>query len=145
MEISNGTSRPFHLACLTAVFVLAFARASFPMPQGTNSSDIPVVKGGAGTCAADFVVSDAAGKGIYDAKVRLQIKYGFMGLHRLDLTVGTNYDGKARFEGLPERIKSPADFTVSHGDQSKDLPYDPYDHCQSMNAVVLAASSAPAK
>ena len=64
---------------------------------------MPVVKAESGPCTADFVVSDAAGKGIYDAKVQIQIKYRFGGFHRIDATVGTNVDGEARIEGLPEQ------------------------------------------
>jgi hypothetical protein len=145
MRNSVGTSRAFSSARLIVVFVFCIALPSHAAPQGTNSSDIPAVKGGAGPCSADFVVTDASGKGIYDAQIRLQVKYGFMGLHRLDLTVGTNYEGKARLEGLPDKIKSPAEFNVSHGGQTKVLEYDPYDNCQSHQAVTLAESAAPAK
>jgi hypothetical protein len=145
MKISIRTSRALYLVCLTTVLLLASARVSISRPQGTNSADIPVVKGGAGSCSADFVVSDVAGKGIYDAKIRIQIKYGFMGLHKLDLTVGTNYDGKARLEGLPERIKSTAEFAVSHGGDTKTLVYDPDDNCQSHQQVTFTGGSGPAK
>jgi hypothetical protein len=117
--------------------VSIFARSSFAMPQTAGSSDVPVVKGGAGSCAADFVVKDASGKGIYDAKIEIHIKYRAFGLHRLDATVGTNSDGKARIEGLPERIKKTAEFKVSHGGQSKTLPFDPESDCHPHPEVVL--------
>jgi hypothetical protein len=60
-----------------------------------------------------------------------------MAFHRLDATVGTNYEGKARMEGLPERIKGTAEFKVSHGDQSKSLPYDPVADCHPRYEVTL--------
>jgi hypothetical protein len=60
-----------------------------------------------------------------------------MGFHKLDATVNTNYEGKARFEGLPERIRKTAEFRVSHGDQSKALPYDPLANCHPRHEVVL--------
>ena len=83
------------------------------------------------------MVSDAAGKGIYNAKIEIQIRYRFGGFHRLDAKVGTNADGKARIEGLPEQIKNSAEFTVTHGDLSKTVTYDPQADCHSRHEVTL--------
>ena len=96
-----------------------------------------MAKGEAGPCSADFVVRDPSGKGVYDAKIGIQIKYGFMGLHKLDLTVGTNFEGKARVEGLPEQIKGSAEFKISRGDQSKAVTYDPTSNCHPKHEVTL--------
>jgi hypothetical protein len=125
------------LAGLLVVSISTFAPSSFPVPQPQGAAEVPVVKGGAGSCTADFTVRDSSGKGIYDAKIRIQIRYRFMGFHRLDATVGTNFEGKARIEGLPERIKGTAEFQVSHGDQSKSLPYDPLADCHPRYEVIL--------
>jgi hypothetical protein len=111
--------------------------SSFARPQTPNSADVPVAKGEAGPCSADFVVSDPSGKGVYDAKIGIQIKYGFMGLHKLDLTVGTNFEGKARVEGLPEQIKGATEFKISRGDQSKTVSYDPTSNCHPKHEVTL--------
>jgi hypothetical protein len=137
MQTSHRMWLASWLAGLLVVSVSTFARSPFPGPQAPNSAEVPIAKGGAGSCTADFVVSDSSGKGIYDAKIGIQIRYGFMGLHRLDLTVGTNFEGKARIEGLPEQIKKTAEFKVSHGDQSKTLPYDPQADCHSRHEVAL--------
>src|SRR6266478_4951046 len=131
------TYKRIWLAGLLVASISAFAPSSFPGPQAPSSADIPVAKGGAGSCTADFVVGDSSGKGIYDAKIGIQIKYGFMGLHKLDLTVGTNYEGKARIEGLPEQIKGLAEFKVRHGEQSKTVSYDPLDNCHPRHEVNL--------
>jgi hypothetical protein len=125
------------LVGLLVVLVVTFATASFPGQQTPDSAAVPVVKGGAGACSADFVVRDPSGKGIYDAKINIEIKHGFMGLRKLDLTVGTNWEGKARIEGMPERIKGTAEFKVSHGDQYRLVPYDPLANCHSRNEIVL--------
>lgn len=132
-----GTCRKIWLTGLLFISISAFSIMTFARPQAPNSADIPVAKGEAGPCSADFVVSDPAGKGVYDAKIGIQIKYGFMGLHKLDLTVGTNFEGKARIEGLPEPIKGTAEFKVSHGDQNKTVPYDPQDNCHPRHQVTL--------
>jgi hypothetical protein len=131
------TYRRIWLAGLFGASILAFASTSFSRQQTPNSADVPVVKGGAGSCTADFVVSDSSGKGIYDTKIGIQIKYGFMGLHKLDLTIGTNFEGKARVEGLPEQIRGSAEFKVSHGDQNKVVPYDPQANCHPRHEVIL--------
>ena len=131
------TYKIIRLAGLLVASITVFARVTPSRPQTPGSADIPVVKGGAGSCTAEFVISDSSGKGVYDAKIGIQIKYGFMGLHKLDLMVGTNFDGKARVEGLPEQFKGSAEFKVSHGDKSKSVPYDPQANCHARHEVVL--------
>jgi hypothetical protein len=122
---------------LILVAIAIVGQFAFAVPQAPGGGDVPVVKGGAGPCSADFVVRDAAGKGIYDAKIEIQIRYGFGGFHRLDAKVGTNVDGQARIEGLPDRIKNSAQFTIIHGDQSKTVPFEPENDCQSRHEVTL--------
>ena len=125
------------LAVLLAVFILTFGKSSFSQSQAQASSDVAAVKSEAGPCTADFVVSDSAGKGVYAAKIRIQTKYGFGGFHRLDASVGTNFEGKARFEGLPERIKGTAQFVITKGSQVKAVPYDPQADCHLRHEVTL--------
>ena len=127
----------FWLASLFVAFMPSFVYNSLVKSKAQGSAEVPVLKGGAGSCTADFVVSDMSGKGVYDAKIAIQIKYGFMGLRKLDLTIGTNFEGKARVEGLPEQFKGSAEFKVSHGDQSKTVPYDPQANCHPRHEVVL--------
>jgi hypothetical protein len=136
MQFSRPMSRAVWLAALILVVAAPFASRAFAAPQA-SAADVPVVRGGAGSCSADFVVSDASGKGIYDAKIEIQIRYRFGGFHRLDATVGTNSNGQARVEGLPEQIKNTAQFTVSHGGQTKTVPYDPQADCHAHHEVTL--------
>jgi hypothetical protein len=125
------------MASLALLWIATAARISFSKPQAADSAQVAVVNGESGPCTADFVVSDSSGKGVYGAKIELRVQYGFMGFHKLDATINTNYEGKARFEGLPERIRKTAEFRVSHGDQSKALPYDPVANCHPRHEVVL--------
>jgi hypothetical protein len=103
----------------------------------TEGAAAPVLKVDAGPCMADFVVLDASGKGVYDAKITLQTQYGFLGLRKLDLNVGTNYEGKASIEGLPEKTKKPAQFKISQGGREKTVPYDPVNQCYAMHNITL--------
>ena len=58
-----------------------------------------------GSCSAEFTVKDEAGKPVYGANVHVRVRYGFMGVKRADLDVGTSSTGKARIEGLPDKAK----------------------------------------
>src|SRR5258708_38338633 len=123
------TDRRLLLAGLLSALISPFSMMSLARQQTPNSADVPVAKGEAGPCSADFVVRDPSGKGVYDAKIGIQIKYGFMGLQKLDRTVGTNFEGKARVEGLPEQIKGSFEFKFSHGNQNSTATYDHTDNC----------------
>jgi hypothetical protein len=91
-----------------------------------------------GPCTADFTVVDASNKPIYDAKIHVKVKYGFMSKHDTDLEVGTNSDGKARMEGLPDKLKKPPmEFTIQHGDATKSVTQNPAANCHPTFAVTL--------
>src|SRR4051812_36346878 len=85
------------LIFLTA-FILQQA-AEAPKPE------VPALKAGLGSCAADFLVKDADGKPVYQAIIHSKIRYGALSVKRMDVEVSTNEDGKARIEGLPEKAK----------------------------------------
>jgi hypothetical protein len=114
-----------------------------PQTKAPDSAEVPVLKAGAGPCSADFTVRDTSGKGVYDAKITLQVQYGFLGVRKLDLNIGTNYEGKARIEGLPDKTKRAADFKITHGSDSKAVPYDPYSACSAQHEVVLGDAGTP--
>ena len=116
--------------------VLAFA--SVATADGTDPKTIPVIDGALGSCTADFTVADAAGAPVYNAKVRVHIAYGFMNARKLDLEVGTNADGKARFEGLPNKLKHGGlTFYASHDDQEGSAFVDPATTCKAQLTIAL--------
>jgi hypothetical protein len=98
---------------------------------------IPVVDGGIGSCSAEFTVTDAAGTPVYAADIRVHIAYRFMNLHKLDLEVGTNADGKARFVGLPENPKQGLFFRSSEGGREASAFDDPAKTCKTEFTLVL--------
>jgi hypothetical protein len=102
-----------------------------------DSKSVPVVDGGIGACSADFTVNDPAGAPVYAAKINVHIAYGFMYARRLDLEVGTNVDGKARFSGLPDRVKHGLFFEASEGDRSAEAFDDPATTCKAQFTLVL--------
>ena len=70
-----------------------------------SKTDVPSLKAGLGTCAADFVVKDSDGKAVCQATIHARIRYGALSVKRMDVEVSTNDEGKARIEGLPNKAK----------------------------------------
>jgi len=120
---------PFALLAVVALSRPAFAG---------DETDIPSVNGDLGTCTAAFTVHDGSGKPIYDAKIDITIRYGFLDKRQTELTVGTNSDGKARFMGLPNSPKRPLDFQIKSGDASREISYDPSTNCKASFDVTLS-------
>jgi len=116
------------------------------LAQTPDPHSIPSVDAGIGTCTADFTVTDADNKPVYAAKVKVHIAYGFLSAHKLDLEVGTNVDGKARFTSLPNRLKHAGlFFQASEGDRTGNAFDDPEKTCQAQLAVTLRKpTTAPA-
>ena len=102
---------------------------------------IPVIDGGAGPCSAEFTVTDTAQAPVYAANISVHIAYGFMYLRKLDLTVGTNASGKARFIGLPDRTKQGLFFRASEGTREGSAFDDPAKTCKADLTIVIEKKS----
>jgi hypothetical protein len=109
--------------------------------QTPDPHSIPSVDGGLGPCTADFTITDNAGKPIYSAIIKVHIAYGFASVRKLDLQVGTNVDGKARFIGLPDRLKRGLYFEASESDRSGEAFDDPEKTCQAQFTIALQKKS----
>jgi|ERR1700677_646698 hypothetical protein len=105
--------------------------------QGADPKTIAVVDAGLGSCTADFIITDDAGAPVYAANIRVHIAYGVMSLHKFDLQVGTNAEGKARFVGLPENAKQGLFFRASEGDREGSAFDNPSKTCKAQFTVVL--------
>src|SRR5215475_6845328 len=105
--------------------------------QTPDPHSIPAVDAGIGQCTADFTITDTNNKPVYAAKVKVHFAYGFASMRKLDLEVGTNVDGKARFTGLPNRIKNGLFFEASEGDRIGNAFDDVGKTCQAQFTIVL--------
>lgn len=77
-----------------------------PQVSVTSNPEVTVLDAKlGGDCSADFTVKDADGKPVYAASVHVRVHYGFWNIKRADLEVGTNSDGRARLEHLPNKAK----------------------------------------
>jgi hypothetical protein len=119
------------------MLTFALFLAAVPFGQCSDPQPVPVVDGGIGPCTADFIVTDAAGAPVYAAKIKVHIAYGFMYARKLDLEVGTNSDGKARFVGLPDRVKHGLFFEASEGDRTASVFDEPATICKAQFTVAL--------
>jgi hypothetical protein len=120
--------------------LLALALSTAALSQTTSTADpksVPVIDGGIGPCSADFTITDAAGAPVYAAKINVHIAYGFASIRKLDLEVSTNADGKARFTGLPTRIKRGLYFHASEGDRAGEAFDDPANNCKAQFTIAL--------
>jgi hypothetical protein len=118
------------IATLTLAVLFAQQAVEPPAP------DLAMISARLGPCAADFTVTDADGKPIYAAIVHVRIRYGFLGIKRMDLEVGTNSDGLARVEGLPEKAR-PLVYDLSSGDMKGTAEQDLSTDCKATYKVSL--------
>jgi hypothetical protein len=128
---------PTLLALILLTMVLSTASLTQTTAPPPDPKSVPVIDGAIGNCSYDFTVNNTDGAPVYAAKIKVHIAYGFMYAHKLDLEVGTNIDGKARFTGLPERTKRGLFFEASDADRTANAFVDPATTCKSQFTVVL--------
>jgi hypothetical protein len=99
-------------------------------------SDPTVIDAKLGPCSADFTVSGADSKPVYDASVHVRVRYGAFSVKRMDLEVGTNSDGKARVAGLPSKARLLA-YDISKGNLHASVTQDVAVACNAKYDVTL--------
>ncbi|MGB7601847.1 MAG: hypothetical protein WBM24_16180 [Candidatus Sulfotelmatobacter sp.] len=129
------TPRQSSLA-LVAITVFSLGLAAFAATP-VDPKAVAEVDAGLGPCTADFTITDAGNQPIYAANIRVRITYGFLNLHKLDLQVGTNADGKARFVGLPGSRKQGLFFLASEGGREGSAFDDPGKTCKTQFTIAL--------
>jgi len=142
MPTISKSSLPFALTFALILVSLAIgranaARAAQKADQKPDPKTIAEVDAGLGPCTADFTITDEAGAPVYAANIRVHIAYGFANLHKFDLQVGTNADGKARFIGLPENSKQGLFFRASEADREGSAFDNPAKTCKAQFTIVL--------
>jgi len=120
-----------------ALFVIVLSLPAFSQSTAPDPKAVPVLDGGIGPCTADFTITDASGAPVYAAKIKVHIAYRFGSFHKLDLEVATNADGKARFTGLPNRVKRGLTFQASESDRTGEVFDDPANTCKAQFTVSL--------
>jgi hypothetical protein len=107
-------------------------------PTPSPQQEVPVIDGRIGPCSVAFTVTDADGKPVYAATVKVHITYGFGGFRKLDLEAGTNSQGKVTFKGLPAKPHNPPlEFQASKDQLVGVATDDPVVECQAKHDIVL--------
>jgi hypothetical protein len=102
-----------------------------------SSPAVTEISADLGSCSVEFKVTDMLGKPIYNAKIKTQIRYGFLSKRKLDLEAGTNSNGLARFINMPNQVKAPLVFEGTHGNDTMTMTWDPGTNCQAQYPMVL--------
>jgi len=123
---------------LLSTLLLVLAAAA----QAPDPHSVPSIDGAIGSCTADFTITDSANAPIYNAKIKVHIAYGTWSVRKLDLEVSTNVDGKARFTGLPNRLKRNLYFEASEGDRQAEAVDDVNKTCAAQFTLALRKKSA---
>ena len=144
------------LIVLMAVVVLSFwcaAQNNPPQNQNTQGNEkngqsnasqkVPEISGNLGGCSVEVRVIDSAGKPVYGAQVSVHMRYGFGGFHRLDLQIGTNSDGRARFVCLTERARMPLSFYADYHGRETVVPVDLRQNCHQKQDATIPDKPAP--
>lgn len=111
--------------------------------QSNPSEKVPEISGNLGGCSVEVRVIDSAGKPVYGAQVSVHMRYGFGGFHRLDLQIGTNSDGRARFVGLTERARMPLSFYADYHGRETVVPVDLRQNCHQKQDATIPDKPAP--
>jgi len=137
---SDGSHRS-PLPTLLAIAMFSFAVRARPLRRLSKSpTPNPSPKSTlAGPCTADFTITRCRSAGLRGQHPRPH-RYGFASLHKFDLTVGTNADGKARFIGLP-RLRNKALLPRLRRRREGSAFDDPAKTCKTQFTVVLRKNS----
>jgi hypothetical protein len=128
----------FVCAFLTSGVAFALAAQSQQPAPSPKPDDIPVTDGTSGPCSIEFTVTDSDGKPVYAAQIDVHLAYGAFGAHKLDMGVYTNAQGKARFTGIPAKVKRPpVEFNAKKDDLVGLATMDPSTECQAKHDIVM--------
>lgn len=118
------------VCCVLLIGSVCLAAAQAP--------EVPKVDGGVGACWVDFTVT-ADRKPVYNARVHVLVRYGLV--HKIDLEVGTNSDGKARVAGIPQKVKKPPlVFDIRKNQAVATVQHDPATDCHASYDVALPSA-----
>jgi hypothetical protein len=136
MEKMSRIAFAFALLVLSAAFLLSAQTQQPAQPQ--QPDDVPATDAQSGPCSIELSVTGLDGKPVYAARIDYHTTYGFMGAHKLDMGVYTNAQGKAKFTGIPAKVKKPPiEFSAKKDDLVGVATMDPATECQAKHDIVM--------
>ena len=126
-------------ACVVLIPGVTRVLAAQSQPaQPQQPAEIPSTDAESGPCSIELSVTGPDGKPVYAVRIDYHAVYGFMGTHKLDMTVYTNADGKAKFTGIPAKVKKPPiEFNAKKDDLVGVATMDPATECQAKHDIVM--------
>jgi hypothetical protein len=125
-SMKSASSTVFSFLFISSLLIFSIPSFAADAP---NPHEVPVVDGGLGPCSIEFTAKDSTGASLYNAKIRVHIATGFLGVKKTDLEVGSNVDGKAKFTGLPDKTKFPLEFDAQQGELAGTFSWTPVKGC----------------
>jgi hypothetical protein len=137
MSRTSGIISYFRVLLFLSMSVLLIGAQTQPA-QSQQSDDVPVTDAESGPCSIELSVTDSNGKPVFAARIDYHAVYGFMGTHKLDMAVYTNAQGKARFTGIPAKVKKPPiEFKAKKDDLIGLATMDPAAECQAKHDILM--------
>ena len=125
-------------ALLALSVTLLFAAQAQQPAQPQQPDEIPATDGGSGPCSVELTVTGADAKALYAVRIDVHMAYGFAGAHKLDMAVYTNAQCKAKFTGIPAKVKNPPiEFRAKKDDLVGVATMDPAAECQARHDIVM--------
>jgi hypothetical protein len=76
-------------------------------------------------------------KPTYGAKITTRVRYGLLGVKKLDLEAYTGVDGQLKITKLPEALKKPMYIYINKEDKQEIVEFKPDVHCHATFNVQL--------
>ncbi len=107
--------------------------------QLAAAKEVPTLDAELGACTAEYHVTGTDGKPVYGAQIHTLIKSRAFGMKKTDLQLSTNYEGRAKFTGLPDVNKRPTFFDIKQGQRKDVREFQPGENCHPVFEVVLGS------
>jgi hypothetical protein len=125
----------------STVIVLSSLLMVCPWPGGAQSESGAVaaseISADLGPCSALISVTGADSKPLYSAKVNTRIRYGPLGVKKLDLEAFTGADGQLKITNLPEVLKKPMYIHIQKDNRQETAEFRPDLRCRATFNVQL--------
>jgi hypothetical protein len=128
-----------NLILLTVVLLIGvFGYAQAGSAQSSAAGVPPTeISADLGTCSVLVNVTGADSKPVYNAKVTTRIRYGVMGVKKLDLETYTSANGQAKIVKLPEVPRKPLFIYITKGEAVESVEFKPDVRCNATFDVKL--------
>jgi len=125
---------------LTILPLFNLAAFCAPSSTGQSATVAPVsaeISADLGTCSALITVTGSDFKPVYAAKMTPRIRYGPLGVKKLDLEAFTGADGQLKITNLPEAVKKPMYIYISKDGKQEMVEFRPDLRCHATFTVEL--------